>query len=103
MAAFERGELEEMVERGLQVNREAEAAGDWRPMAEMYTEDATYGWNYGPDTDFMAVGRNEIVAGTVSPSYILPIQGLQRLEKIMDEYTMLEHDITAARWLAESE
>jgi adenylylsulfate reductase subunit A len=32
------------------------------------------------------VGRNEIVAGTVSPSYILPIQGLQRLEKIMDEY-----------------
>ena len=29
------------------------------------------------------VGRNEIVAGTVSPSYILPIHGLQRLEKIM--------------------
>jgi len=32
------------------------------------------------------VGRNEIVAGTVSPSFILPIHGLQRLEKIMDEY-----------------
>jgi adenylylsulfate reductase subunit A len=32
------------------------------------------------------VGRNEITAGTVSPSYILPIHGLQRLEKIMDEY-----------------
>jgi len=32
------------------------------------------------------IGRNEIVAGTVSPSYLLPIQGLQRLEKIMDEY-----------------
>jgi len=32
------------------------------------------------------VGRNEITAGTVSPSYILPIQGLQRLQKIMDEY-----------------
>jgi adenylylsulfate reductase subunit A len=32
------------------------------------------------------VGRNEIVAGTVSPSYLLPIQGLQRLEKLMDEY-----------------
>ncbi len=30
--------------------------------------------------------RNEIVAGTVSPHYILPIHGLQRLEKIMDEY-----------------
>jgi adenylylsulfate reductase subunit A len=32
------------------------------------------------------VGRNEIVGGTVSPSYLLPIQGLQRLEKCMDEY-----------------
>ena len=32
------------------------------------------------------IGRNEIVAGTVSPSYLLPLQGLQRLEKIMDEY-----------------
>lgn len=32
------------------------------------------------------VGRNEIVAGTVSPSYILPIHALQRLEKLMDEY-----------------
>jgi len=32
------------------------------------------------------VGRNEIVAGTVSPSYLLPIHGLQRLEKLMDEY-----------------
>jgi adenylylsulfate reductase subunit A len=32
------------------------------------------------------VGRNEIVAGTVSPSYITPLQGLQRLEKLMDEY-----------------
>ena len=32
------------------------------------------------------VGRNEIVAGTVSPSYINPLQGLQRLEKLMDEY-----------------
>jgi adenylylsulfate reductase subunit A len=33
-----------------------------------------------------SVGRNEITGGTVSPSYLLPIQGLQRLEKIMDEY-----------------
>ena len=32
------------------------------------------------------IGRNEITAGTVSPSYILPLQGLQRLQKIMDEY-----------------
>jgi adenylylsulfate reductase subunit A len=32
------------------------------------------------------VGRNEIVAGTVSPSYLPPLHGLQRLEMIMDEY-----------------
>jgi adenylylsulfate reductase subunit A len=32
------------------------------------------------------VGRNEIVGGTVSPSYLLPLHGLQRLEQIMDEY-----------------
>ncbi len=32
------------------------------------------------------LGRNEIVAGSVAPSYISPLQGLQRLEKIMDEY-----------------
>jgi adenylylsulfate reductase subunit A len=36
--------------------------------------------------DNYAVGRNEIVAGTVSPSYILPLHALQRLEKLMDEY-----------------
>jgi adenylylsulfate reductase subunit A len=40
---------------------------------------------YAPLENYQ-VGRNEIVAGTVSPSYILPIHGLQRLEKIMDEY-----------------
>lgn len=32
------------------------------------------------------VGRNAIVAGTVSPDYLTPLQGLQRLEKLMDEY-----------------
>ena len=38
----------------------AQEAGDWRPMADMYTEDATYGWNIGPNEEFMAVGRDEI-------------------------------------------
>ena len=32
------------------------------------------------------INRNEVVAGTVAPGYLLPLQGLQRLEKIMDEY-----------------
>ncbi len=60
MPAYPREELEEMVQRWLQANRDAEAAGDWKPMADLYTEDATYGWNYGAGTDFMAVGREEI-------------------------------------------
>ena len=32
------------------------------------------------------VGRNEIVAGDVNPNYINPRQGLDRLQKMMDEY-----------------
>ncbi|MCC5954116.1 MAG: nuclear transport factor 2 family protein [Acidimicrobiia bacterium] len=60
MPSYPRAELEDMVERWLAANRAAEEAGDWRPMAELYTADATYGWSYGPTTDFMAVGRDEI-------------------------------------------
>jgi hypothetical protein len=57
---YPRQELEEMVERWLEANRRCEAARDWRPMADLYTEDATYGWNAGPNDEFMAVGRDEI-------------------------------------------
>jgi hypothetical protein len=60
MPAYPRAELEEMVERWLAVNREGEAKKDWRHMAELYTEDATYGWNVGSNDEFMAVGREEI-------------------------------------------
>ncbi|MGV9663977.1 nuclear transport factor 2 family protein [Nocardia niigatensis] len=60
MADFDRAELDEMVRRWLQANKDCEAAGDWRPLAEFYTPDATYGWNYGPTQEFMAVGRDEI-------------------------------------------
>ena len=60
MPPFPRAELEQMVERWLQANRDAEAAGDWTTMASCYAEDATYGWNYGPGEDFMCVGRDEI-------------------------------------------
>ncbi|WP_063041683.1 nuclear transport factor 2 family protein [Nocardia pseudovaccinii] len=60
MADFDRAELDEMVRRWLRANQECEAEGDWRALAEFYTEDATYGWNYGPKQEFMAVGRSEI-------------------------------------------
>ncbi|HEY7488673.1 MAG TPA: nuclear transport factor 2 family protein [Streptosporangiaceae bacterium] len=60
MPGFDRDELDEMVRRWLAANRRCAELGDWRPLAELYTEDATYGWNIGPDQDFMAVGRDEI-------------------------------------------
>jgi hypothetical protein len=57
---YPRQELEEMVERWLAANKACEQANDWGPLADLYTEDATYGWNMGPKDDFMAVGREEI-------------------------------------------
>ena len=56
MASFPRQQLEDWVQRWLQVNRDAEQAGDWKPLADFYTNDATYGWNIGPKEDVMCVG-----------------------------------------------
>ena len=60
MPAFGRQELEDWVERWLEANRVCEQKGDWKPLADFYTEDATYGWNIGPKEDVMCVGRDEI-------------------------------------------
>lgn len=60
MPAFPRAEMEEMVRRWLKANEDAEAAGDWKPMAEFYTKDAEYTWNLGPNEDFVAKGRDQI-------------------------------------------
>ncbi|MET7773337.1 nuclear transport factor 2 family protein [Nocardia sp. NPDC005366] len=60
MPDFDRAELDEMIERWIAENKRCEEKGDWKPLAQMYTVDATYGWNYGPTQEFMAVGRDEI-------------------------------------------
>jgi len=60
MGSYPYQELADMVERWLAANRRAENEGDWRPLAELYTVDATYGWNLGPNEEFMVVGRDEI-------------------------------------------
>ncbi|MBE8516762.1 nuclear transport factor 2 family protein [Amycolatopsis sp. H6(2020)] len=60
MTAFPRAELDEMVQRWLEANERCEKTGDWRPLAAMYTVDATYGWHHGPDEVFVAAGRDEI-------------------------------------------
>ena len=57
---YPRAELEEMVRRWLDTNRKAEAENDWTLLAELYTDDATYGWNLGPGGEFMAVGIDQI-------------------------------------------
>jgi hypothetical protein len=59
-SSSKRADFEDWVQRWLQANRDAEAAGDWKPMADFYTEDATYGWNIGPIEDVMCVGRDQI-------------------------------------------
>jgi hypothetical protein len=55
-----REQLEDWSARWLKANQDAEAAGDWKPLADFYTEDATYGWNIGPKEDVMCVNRDEI-------------------------------------------
>jgi hypothetical protein len=60
MSDLTRAEIEEFWDSWLDVNREAERIGDWRIMADHYALDATYGWMYSPDEQFMAVGRDQI-------------------------------------------
>ncbi|CAN5793548.1 nuclear transport factor 2 family protein [soil metagenome] len=55
-----REQLEDWTARWLKANQDAEKAGDWKPLADFYTEDATYGWNIGPKEDVMCQGRDEI-------------------------------------------
>ena len=60
MPSYPRAELEAMVQLWLDTNRRCEEALDWSALADLYTEDASYGWNVGPSDEFMAVGREEI-------------------------------------------
>ncbi|MFD6197061.1 nuclear transport factor 2 family protein [Mycobacteriaceae bacterium NPDC060252] len=60
MPEFPRQELDDVVAEWLQANLDAEKAGDWKPLARFYTDDATYGWNIGPKEDVMCVGIDEI-------------------------------------------
>ncbi len=63
MAEYSRGELEKMVELFTQAIAQAETSGDWvEQMGCMYTDDALYQWNVGPNEEFCAHGRKEIEA-----------------------------------------
>jgi len=60
MPSLPREHLDKWVEQWLETNRECERRGDWTPLADFYTDDATYGWNIGPKEDVMCVGKDEI-------------------------------------------
>ena len=60
MPVLSREVMEDFVERWMEVNRQAEDRGDWRMLADFYTDDATYGWNIGSKEDVMCVGIDEI-------------------------------------------
>lgn len=61
MPEYPRHELETMVERWLAANKHSEQEGNWtRNLGAMYTEDAEYSWNMGPNQEFIARGRQEI-------------------------------------------
>ena len=58
MPAYPREELEEMVERWLQANRDCEAAGDWKPLADLFREDDVANpWSWIP----FGAGRHRCV------------------------------------------
>ncbi len=61
MPQFARKELEEMMSRWLAANKKAEQEGNWvNNLGPLYTEDAEYSWNMGPNREFIARGRKEI-------------------------------------------
>ena len=55
-----REQLDKWVSEWLEANRVAERNGDWKPLADFYTDDATYGWNIGPKEDVICIGKDEI-------------------------------------------
>ncbi len=61
MAAYPRAELEAMVARWLVANRNAEQEGNWaKHLGPLYTDNAEYRWNIGPNEEFVARSREEI-------------------------------------------
>lgn len=58
--SFTRAEIKAFWDDWLRANREAERAGDWGDLANLYLENATYGWMFTPDEHFMAMGRDQI-------------------------------------------
>jgi hypothetical protein len=61
---YSRAELEKTMDIWLQANEKAEATGDWRCLADCYTEDCYYAWDI-PSGLYEARGRENIRATCV--------------------------------------
>jgi hypothetical protein len=59
MSAYSRDEMEEMMRRWLAVNEKAEKEGNWRHLADLYSEDCLYGWDT-PNGKYEFRGRETI-------------------------------------------
>ena len=73
MAAYPRAELEEMVQRWLAANVKSQTEGNWRYLADYFTEDAYYCWDI-PGGLYQAKGRENIRA-TCMGDAMDPYQG----------------------------
>lgn len=61
MAKFTYEEMKGHLDKWVEANRLAgEKSEGWHKMADFYTEDALYTWNYGPDFEFVAHGREQL-------------------------------------------
>jgi hypothetical protein len=73
MSGYGREEMEEMVRRWLVVNDQAERTGDWRCLADFFSEDCLYGWET-PSGKYEFMGR-EVIRKTCVGDAMDPYQG----------------------------
>ena len=62
MPTYTRAEMKETIDGYIEANRKARQDRDWgRHLGPFYAEDAVYTWNIGPNEEFRAHGRQQIV------------------------------------------
>ena len=73
MSGYSREEMEEMMRRWLAVNDKAERSGDWRCLADCFSDGCRYGWET-PNGKYEFVGR-EVIRDTCVGAAMDPYQG----------------------------
>ena len=73
MSAYNREEMEEMMSRWLAVNEAAEKSGNWRVLADCFSENCIYGWDT-PNGKYEFTGR-ETIRETCVGAAMDPYQG----------------------------